>query len=66
MQLLQRKIDTLTKAMEVESKKMKREAAEREKDILLNSDNKKKFKDANMNKRYTLHHNTRIPDVLFK
>lgn len=55
MQLLQRKIDVLTKAMEVESKKTRRESAAREKEMMLNvDDHKQKLKTTNSFKRFIL------------
>ncbi|XP_068641201.1 microtubule-associated protein 70-5-like [Aristolochia californica] len=53
LKMLQRKVDGLTKAIEIEAKKMKREAAVREKDALLakSEDNKQKNRNTNVSKR---------------
>ncbi|XP_026392902.1 microtubule-associated protein 70-5-like [Papaver somniferum] len=48
---LMRKIDSLTKAMEIESKKLKREAREKELLLVNMEDNKQNIKHANFSKR---------------
>ena len=51
--MLLKKVEALTKAMEVESKKMKREAAAREKEMILakSKDSKQKNKSTNFPRR---------------
>lgn len=51
--MLLKKIEALTKAMEVESKKMKREAAARDKEMMLakSEDNKQKNRNTNVSRR---------------
>lgn len=52
--MLLKKVEALTKAMEVESKKMKREAAAREKEMILaksEEDSKQKNKSTNVPRR---------------
>ncbi|XP_072990308.1 microtubule-associated protein 70-4-like isoform X2 [Typha latifolia] len=57
IQILQRKVDLLMKAMETESKKMRREMAAREKEALLKSeDSKQKGKLVGISKRDVEHH----------
>ncbi|RWR72839.1 Microtubule-associated protein 70 [Cinnamomum micranthum f. kanehirae] len=58
LMMLLKKVEALTKAMEVESKKMKREAAAREKEMILaksEEDSKKKNKSTNVPRRATKH-----------
>lgn len=51
--MLTKKVDALTKAMEVEWKKMKREAAAREKEFAsIKSDDKRKIRSSNSSKRF--------------
>jgi hypothetical protein len=51
--MLTKKVDALTKAMEVEWKKMKREAVAREKEIAsTKSDDKRKSRSSNFSKRF--------------
>lgn len=51
--MLTKKVDALTKAMEVEWKKMKREAAAREREAALTkSENNRKNKSTNSSKRF--------------
>lgn len=51
--MLIKKVDTLIKALEVESKKMKREAAAREKNSTSEKlDDNKKIRNTNSSKRY--------------
>lgn len=51
--MLTKKVDALTKAMEVEWKKMKREAAAREKELAsIKSDDKRKNRSSNFSKRF--------------
>jgi hypothetical protein len=52
--MLMKKVDALTKAMEVEWKKMKREAAAREKEVSsIMADDNRKNRNTNSSKRFS-------------